>query len=247
MPGVSTEGIGLCLPSDVVDGWARRIGRAWAGVLQDCGLSGGARVVELGPGYSAKIGYGLGEACFSGDLLLVEPNDAARTWAVNRNRSVLPRATVRGRVRLGRDTGDVDFLIANHLLDDLLLAAWLSPADSDGLFTEMRPGRPCSPSFVRIWQHIMDADPAAVQSSVTAVVERILLVLRTARPRWLVLNQYPSWQHGASGLDGIDEWGMQILRRLASALRADPERQNVLRLDDESGIWWLVSVGRPFR
>jgi uncharacterized UPF0146 family protein len=65
------------------------------------------RVVELGPGFSAKIGYGLAEVGFHGEVVLVE--------------------SVRSRV---------DLLLANHVLDDLFLSTHLSFRDSDRLFAE---------------------------------------------------------------------------------------------------------------
>src|SRR2546423_1777814 len=67
-----------------MDAWHRRLGRRWARALRPCRLGSASTVVEIGPGFAAKIGYGLAELDFRGTLILVEPNHAARAEAVRR-------------------------------------------------------------------------------------------------------------------------------------------------------------------
>jgi hypothetical protein len=103
--------------------WDQHLGLLWARVLRQQEIRLDSRVVELGPGFSAKIGHGLAEVGFRGVVVLIEPNDEARRSAAGKYRRLLPQAHVRTQPGLLRHTGKpvqgrVD-LLANHVLDDL--------------------------------------------------------------------------------------------------------------------------------
>ncbi|MGH3854358.1 MAG: hypothetical protein ACRDR6_12865 [Pseudonocardiaceae bacterium] len=204
------------------------------------------RVVELGPGFSAKIGHGLAEVGFHGEVVLVEPNGDARRFAASTYLRLLPLAHVRTWPRLLRHADEpvrdqVDLLLANHVLDDLFLSAHLSFRDSDRLFAEMRPGRDCSDLFLRTWRRIL-GDLASIDRAITSVVDDLVRHLTTTRPRCLVMNQYPSWRQGAGGLGAIHEIGLATLRLLGRRLERDLSRPVFLRQLGEREMYWLISV-----
>jgi hypothetical protein len=199
------------------------------------------RVVELGPGFSAKVGHGLAELGFYGEVVLVEPNRQARLSAAERYRRLLPRAEIRTLPHLPAQAGPVDLLLANHVLDDLFLGAQLPFQESDRLFAEMRPGRECSEVFLRTWRELL-RDPATIDCKIDALVGDLVRHVHATRPRSLIMNQYPSWRQGECGLGAIHEIGLAALRRLAGRLERDLARPVCLRRLGEADMHWLTST-----
>jgi hypothetical protein len=231
---------------DVFDSWDRRLGLLWAHVLRQQEIRLDGRVVELGPGFSAKIGHGLTEMGFHGEVVLVEPNDDARRSAASMYLRLLPQAHVRTRPRFLRHAGEpmqgrVDLLLANHVLDDLFLSTHLSFRDSDRLFAEMRPGRDCSDFFLQTWRRIL-GDPASVDRAIAGVVDDLVQHLIAIPPGCLVMNQYPSWRQGERDLGVIHEIGLTTLRLLARRLERDLSRPVCLRRLGDRDMYWLISV-----
>src|SRR5207249_67068 len=141
--------------------WNRDVGEVWSSVLRRHHLER-ATVMEIAPGFSDKIAFGLAALRFRGTMLLVEPNAAARQWAVERYRLLLPRATVvpvAERVRDVRVSHRIDALLANHVLDDLLLDALAPPALCTPLFSTMFPDASCSPMFIETWRQVRASSP----------------------------------------------------------------------------------------
>jgi len=132
------------------DSWSRSLGKAWGIALKQSALDPEGVVVEIGPGFTVKVGLGLLDAGFHGTILLVEPNGEARSWARWRYEEILPKAKILASEapvpRLAAAvTGPVDVLAANHILDDLLLGACLSPSERNHLFAQMQPEGPVPP------------------------------------------------------------------------------------------------------
>lgn len=102
----------------------------WASVLKRTGASDGT-VVEMAPGRSMTIPMALTMLDFSGELVQVDNVD----WP---NR---PPAVLRSRFTLRRQQEDIftfsqspirtDFLVMNHVLDDLFIGLWAKENDLD--------------------------------------------------------------------------------------------------------------------
>ena len=199
--------------------WDERVGGLWARRFDWIGLPAGATVVEVGPGFSAKVGYGLAAVGFRGTLVLVEPVGAARAWAVREHRRLLPHVVVQARRQPVPEVdglGAVDVIVGNHVLDDMLLRRHLPVGDSHRLFSAMRPGRRCSPSFVQAWRSLLGSGelPAVVRQ----VVDDLVSYVTALAPGHVVLNEYPSWQHTRSHLAPIHEIAKETLHQLSRAL-----------------------------
>lgn len=234
---------------DVSDCWDRHVGLLWADVLRESEIRLDGRVIELGPGFSAKIGHALAEVGFHGEVVLIEPNYDARRTVADKYVRLLPQASVRTRPLLLRRPvqpllGRVDVLLGNHILDDLFLSIHLPFRDSDPLFAEMRTGRKCSDYFVQTWRRILD-NQIAVEYVISEVVDLVVRHLTATRPDYLVINQYPSWQQSASGLDAIHEIGLTVLRRLTQRLESDLSLSVCLRRLANCNMYWLISERRP--
>jgi hypothetical protein len=226
---------------NAIDAWDRYLGSLWACVLRRQRIPLDGRVVELGPGFSAKVGHGLAQLGFYGEVVLVEPNSQARLSAAERYRRLLPRAAVRILPHLPAQAGPVDLLLANHVLDDLFLGTQLPFRDSDRLFAEMRPGCGCSEIFMQTWRKIL-LDPAAVDRAIDALVGDLVRHVHAIRPGSLAMNQYPSWRQGECGLGAIHEIGLAALRQLAGRLERDLARPVRLRRLGDPDMHWLIST-----
>jgi hypothetical protein len=211
-------------------------------VVREQGFPVDGTVVEIGPGFAAKIGFGLAGLGFRGTVLLVEPDPAAREWAARRYRELLPAAEVVARPEPVPESNyldgrEVDLLAGNHVLDDLLLDAALPAADSARMFTAMRPGTDCSEAFIGAWRRLL-REPDRVARAIRRVVDDLTGYIRAGRPGVVLLNQYPSWRHDQCGLGVIHETSLELLRLLAAELGA-----TAVRCAPEGTMAWLTARG----
>jgi hypothetical protein len=147
------------------------------------------------------------------------------------------------------ETGDlacasVDFVLGNHIIDDLLLAANMTFNDCDPIFSAMCPGSDCSEKFSRVWGDILRS-PASTSQTVNRVVGDLVRYVDAVQPRCLLVNQYPSWRHSRNGLNLIHDTSMQTMRRLERRLHPDRPNTMMVHHADEGGaaMFWLISPG----
>lgn len=233
--------------------WGRRIGRSWLGRLPRGHLDRTSTLAEIGPGFSAKVGFALAELGFQGSVILIEPNGPARGWAAETYCDLLPGASVRTVPCPVPQAGPlagmtVDLLLGNHILDDLLLNAYLESADADRIFSGMYPGAGCCEKFIAIWQQLGGAAGTAA-GLVDDVVEGFAAYVNAVQPACLVLNEYASWLHRRCGLDVIHEVSLQAMRRLQDRLARDRPAAAPPRLAQDGPVFWLSyeisSAGAP--
>jgi hypothetical protein len=268
-PGISTDRLRTHDPYDTAasprdpaaagalslgfDRWHRLVGLDWARVLASQGLGSSGSVVEIGPGFTDKVGQGLAALRFQGTLRLVEPTASACTWACDRYRGLLPAARV---LALSTSLADaststatsIDALVSNHVLDDMLLRAAVDPSSRDVLFSEMQPGAPCTSFFVRAWFRLM-ADQRRLDRLGSAVAEEFAQYAAATRPRLIVINQYPSWTHLRAGLAFIHQQALRVMHLLEKRLfKLGHARQRVpASLYLRNPAKWLIMSQGPLR
>ena len=220
--------------------WNRVVGQCWTDLLRGRNLERGT-VMEIGPGFSDKIGLGLAGLRFRGTIILVEPNAAACQWVADRYRELLPDAhvvTVATRVQNLRAPFRIDALLANHVLDDVLLDALIPRSLSARLFSLMKPDAPCAPTFIETWRRILaGALPRPHELAIDVAAS-----IAAMRPGLLAFNDYASWRHGAPMLAPIHRLSREMMFALQSRLRSDGI-PCVLR--DAGSMRWLT--GRSTR
>jgi hypothetical protein len=111
----------------------------------------------------------------------------------------------------------VEALVSNHVLDDMLLRAAVDGSSREALFGEMQPGAPCTAFFARVWLSLM-ADRRRLEHLSLAVAEEFAQYAVAARPRLIVVNQYPSWTHLRGGLGFIHPQGLRVMHLLEERL-----------------------------
>jgi hypothetical protein len=231
-----------------VDVWSRRLGHIWARELRQHEVPPAGTVVEIGPGFAAKIGCGLAELAFHGTIILVEPTDPARDVALKQYRELLPEATVlachepvpEAPPLAGRG---VDLLAANHILDDLLLRAHLPGPDGDRVFARMLSGEDCSTEFMQAWHDLLAA-PARLRQLTDQVTDEMCRYIDAVRPRLVLLCQYRSGHHVHAGLTSIHPHTMRVMRRLRDQLAAETPGATDVQVVREQFAHWLVARPR---
>ena len=229
------------------EAWNSALGCAWAEQLRIQCLDVAGAVIEIGPGFTDKVARGLAAIGFRGTVVLVEPNAAAGAWALARYRQLLPAAAVQ-MVRRAIPAGQipappaVEALLANHILDDLILHAALPPLSSQRLFARMKPGADCAPAFIQVWRELF-AQPARLERLLAQVAQEFTAYVQELQPRLVLLNQYPSWQHGQHGLDSIHAPALRLMQLLEASLGAvcRPERGGFGSFSQRS-LSWLVGT-----
>jgi hypothetical protein len=165
---------------------------------------------------------------------------------------MLPRAAVLAVPRSLADASTrpvqrADALVANHVLDDMLLRAAVDASIREALFSEMQPGAPCATSFVRAWLGLMAEQPRLHRLRL-AVAEDFARYVAATRPRLVVMHQYPSWTHLRGGLGFIHPQGLQVMRlveerllRLGHERRSPPTSLHLCNPAD----WLIMSRTHP--
>lgn len=233
------------LSASDTEAWERRLGHIWARQLRRAGVGPDGTVIEIGPGFSAKVGFGLAEIGFRGELILVEPNAPALRWAANAYQLLLPQAAVHPRGQpmpdAGSIKGPVTVLLANHLLDDLLVNAYVQAPEKDRIFGAMRPGAGCPAGYAEIWREL-SGSPGRLSEVITQVTAEFAGYVAELQPDCLILNDYPSWQHHRTGLGLVHQVSHRAMRCLHRRLaRTRPVSTQVQRTGS-GDIRWLISV-----
>jgi hypothetical protein len=228
------------------EAWGQHVGHFWAGQLRRY-LDLTSTVAEVGPGFSTKVGFGLAELGFQGSVILVEPNGPARIWAEDRYRRLLPNADIEAIPFPVPEAGqlarkNVDLLLANHILDDLLLNTYVKSPYADRIFSEMHSGAECSEAFITTW-HQLCATTEAVTKLVDDVVDGLVSYVKAVKPACLILNEYVSWQQNWCGLDVIHDVSLRTMQRLQERLALDRSPSNP-RLSRNGPMFWLVCEDR---
>lgn len=227
--------------------WNERIGSTWHRILAACDVTHEDTIAEIGPGFTDKLGHALRFLGFAGKVHLVEPNGAARSWATQRYRQLVPEAEVcpidqklsRAHVDL---VGQIDVVVMNHVLDDLLLESIVEPARLESIFASMHQGADCPDTLRQAWQTLAE-NPALVRRSSNRVVADVCEFVEATRPRHLVISQNESWYHHRDGLAHADMFGADLLRRLRERFgsRQDVTHDVARRLDVDLARWLIVS------
>lgn len=227
------------------DSWGNTLGHIWAKHLRNLHLDRSCTLVEIGPGFSAKIGFGLAEMGYCGSLFLVEPNDAARRWAQRKYRQLLPMAQVKAsRQTIGSVSlpikRPVNGIVANHIVDDLLFSYFISDSERSRIFNQMRPGASCPENFRHIWHQILNI-PGVCQELADRAVEDIVQLTENVPSDHLILNDYLSWHHYCCGLEDIYPIGVHLLEQLKERLAMTSRFHVELIRDEADDMCWLIA------
>jgi uncharacterized protein YjiS (DUF1127 family) len=228
--------------------WNRHVGGLWAELLRSS-LPRVGSVVEIGPGFSDKIGLALARLRFSGTLYVVEPTGDALRHTLARYAELLPEARIEpvprplqhATERLPRECHAV---LMNHVLDDMLLHDALPDEDSQRLFRTMRGGL-ASPGRTRGAWHGVLTQRRQVLASRRRVATSVRRLIGHTRPRFVGLSQYDSWTLKRLGLCEVNRLAGDLLKDIGRPYgRVPAAHQATLRAFGQDPDRWLIREGR---
>ncbi len=242
--------------------WDRYMAHVWQPLLERFGAAQAKTIVEVAPGNSSKLGLALAELHFCGELFLVEPS-AAGNYILAHYQALLPTAKVTLiSKKLGDSLSDLPsrpgLLIANHPLDDMLLAVEASPESLAQLFdSSLAPTEIVSNQFRGRWTEI-SANIEHLDTIANAVYAEWLNAINIIKPSGILVSQYGSSALKNAHMDDLNASAKSILRRLQCApledYLADAELQSLLNRNKhysnhyigtevlDAHHWWAVRL-----
>ncbi len=201
--------------------WEREVGSRWARAFAAAGLPDDGVVVEVAPGPVSKVGRGLQEAGFKGSLYVVDPSPEALRAVTKAYRAMLPGARIVPVQATMQEAADnlprgVDAVVANHPMDDMLLAKFLTPSQLKEVFSKDY-GHEFFEAVRKHWEAAERA-PAALARNREDLVDDWKRFLARVAPRLLGLAQYPSGYFKKEGFAIPDEHAFRIVSRLRAEL-----------------------------
>ena len=232
--------------------WHQYIGKVWAEILIRSALDCNGTIVEIGPGFTDKIGSALKIIDFKGEFYIVEPNSKALDWACEQYTRLLPEATI---IPIQRDLeGSVSFLpkkkitiIMNHILDDMILSATLTENEKQELFSKTKPGQPCLPELKKYWNLLL-TNRSNLEIAKETVLSNIMNFYKIISPQNFGISQYPSWFLQNNGLNDVDNHSSELLSVLKIRMNRDHFNiENILKENQQKvEHWYFVrSNGQP--
>jgi hypothetical protein len=227
------------------DHWQQHVGSVWASLLSKHSLNSSGTIIEIGPGFTDKIGRGLAKLQFQGKLYVLEPNELALEWVAERYQTLLPNATIIAVNKTVQDActllpSAVEAVLMNHVLDDMVLHAGLPPAGQQNIFSQTRPGESCLSQVKETWQALL-ADPQYLLVLKQQVVTDLNKLIDHTDARIIGMSQYKSWFLSQNELEEADMIGNKLLGemmvQLGDTSMAD---KDILRSYGQDHQDWLI-------
>lgn len=220
--------------------WDELISRIWHTVLGAYGFTETCSVIEVGPGVSAKIGLALSRFNFKGDLYVVDSSDGTIRALMPKYQVCLPNANIHYiqddlSESLSTLPKRADFLLASHVLDDMLMSEWVKqvPARHDPVFSWSSTAS-YAPAVTDAFRAQWDAfqnDSQTLSAAKASLKQMWLHAVEMLKPSCVIMSQYPSATLFENGLDSLNRHTHEIFSHIKQAIqspRADQELQQAL-------------------
>ena len=189
------------------------VGRTWGKLIEVLKLSVEHTVLDIAPGAAPKIELGLYYADFAGEVVAMDQNLAALGQLERFLGCFNHRFTLKTREGNLFEPQHRSFslVLANHILDDLVIAA---EANRQGLQLEDAYGR--EQTIVELWKQVL----ARGEEHLTTEAQRIAGALSpwVAKAGTLLLVQYPSYFERLFDLDAVSAFTQKLLEEIAGVL-----------------------------
>lgn len=217
--------------------WDQYMANVWQPLLERFGVAHAECIVEVAPGPSSKIGLALSALDYSGALLLIEPDASIGATIAARYQALMPRANV---VLITKKLGEAgpeiayrpDLILANHPLDDMLLAVQASSHLLSQLFGGgLAEDGNIADEWRTHWAHI-SSHSERLEAAMQAVFAEWSAAIDAMKPKGIVVSQYGSSALKNADMDDLNASAKSILRRLQDTpfdhYRADTQLQPLL-------------------
>jgi hypothetical protein len=203
--------------------WDEYMGQVWYSILSFANFTKESSVVDIAPGSSIKLGAALAKADYQGHLYVIDSSTEALEALKKKYVPLLPRAQIHWlcgplREQVTHLPRHPDYVLGNHILDDMLLSAADAPQEQENNFAwasayEHKPAT----RYQKNWERIL-TEPASLSRGKKDVEDDIATIVKSLAPRCLILNQYPSSTLYDHGLSAVNDQAFSILTALKELL-----------------------------
>lgn len=174
--------------------WESFVGTLWNEVFIQQDLDPNGVVVEIAPGSSAKIAYGLQSIGFKGTIYLVDPEIKSLEKARDKYKKILPEATVH---ILPTDLAQAirwlpqncDALISNNPLDDMIVGKSFTTEEFNRFFDGCYDHE--YEIALKAWQ-MLEQNPLLLEKIKNQVVQEWIQAIEVLKPKLCSISQYES-------------------------------------------------------
>lgn len=204
--------------------WDEYIGHIWYNLLSYANFTKESCVVDIAPGSSIKLGTALAKFGYQGHLYVVDASDAALEALKKKYMDLLPQAKIYwfcGSLteQIKNLPHNPDYMLGNHIIDDMILAASDTPHEREGNFSWAGAyGHAPTAAFQKSWKRLL-TEPALLSGSKKTVEDELTGVIRQLDPRYCILSQYPSSTLYDHGLETVNEHAFAVFETLKDAFR----------------------------
>ena len=203
--------------------WEGYIAHIWQQLLGHYGVERKDTLIEIAPGCSSKVGLALQKIAFEGTLYLVDPLGSALEAVTEKYAKYLPKAVIYPiqttlHKALPLLPTKPDFLLANHPLDDMLLAA-ITESVTPELFV-------CTSKAYTQSRLALEKEPTKFISFVISCWQRAVEELL---PGMTIVCQYPSLILKQHNLHSLNIYAALIMEGLKKHCPSTLERPEVLQ------------------
>lgn len=197
--------------------WDRYMSCVWNKLICFSGITSRDCLIEIAPGSSTKIGMALAKMTFSGQLYIVEPHPDLGNKILKIYQSILPSA----KIVLITETLEKsllklplypDAILANHPLDDMLLAA--NTSKKSELFDSWKNTEKPATNFIRQEWKKLSSNQAALANASEFVTNTWKAVYNQLKPKWLLMSQYYSYTLDHDMLADLNHQAATLLHTL---------------------------------
>ncbi len=219
----------------------------WQNMLRAVAIEARDTVVELCPGQSEKVGRALARCQFEGRLFVIEPIRSLGQAIAKRYRELLPQAHIEHlplsvQELTSNGLRGVDFVLSNHPLDDMLLAASIPQHKWSELWEHAYKNPEEAALRVHSCWKWLRAQEKKLLVAKQSVIEDLVKLRERLRPRNLLIYQYPSSTLAAHQLHSLDGVASELLSSLRRRIGAKHDCWNgaIRRIDQDPGHWLIA-------
>lgn len=225
------------LPNEIISSyaaWDEYMAFVWHKLLALFSIHPDSTIVEVAPGSSNKISNALAKNVFYGDLFVVEPHKQLAEMTRYHYTCLLPRAKIhiieeRLLSALDQLPTSVDALIANHPIDDMILAHSLSNENSQQTFSWACESRVSNTNHVMQQWLMLASEPKKLQQSCDSVYEAWLHTIERLNPKLVIISQYPGYTLAKAGLHDMNSVALAVLDRIKEKFSTKLVNNNIIQ------------------
>ncbi|MBI5148962.1 hypothetical protein HZA33_04755 [Candidatus Pacearchaeota archaeon] len=233
---------------DVPDKWNRYIGTIWANIFLKCKLPKNGTVIEIAPGITNKISYGLSFVGFKGTIYVIEPEEYCLNCIVKNYRKKLKGCKIIPIQKTMEEAisilpKKVDAIIANHPLDDMILGNFLKSKSKKFVdyFGKKFGGDADRTRF--LWNRLLKDKKLLEKIKIRLVLDWERLIKKT-HPNFVVISQYISYYFRKNGIIAPDDNGLDVLMRIRKRYAKFDNRKiiNSIEAYNADMMHWIIMI-----